>query len=487
MEPSIEQAAVAQRTADQPAVMPLRRPAGVRHQQGTGLAWRVQMQLERSCDLVFPLHSPLPPGSDQADADAGIGTVPAEVRSRLAVLCLATVARRDARGRRVVGLSIPEFVHSAMEWFARRPDWPQASDPLQLQAIWEAIEALVDEDALAAFHAAAPDFVASAERRLWRASKTEKVDSPTADADARAKAMKAWPKRLMNTMAAGLFGAPELAALCPAEDRVVPMFAATAGQAARDRLQRPASRRALMSRLFIKLLRAHLGLPAPLPGNTHPLEAAAVGLLPVVMAVGAEHLQPVAAMLALGLAPGAPALDDAGLPLCFGRETLQSPANLQAQARAALLGIEQPPADTALAALLDAVQTLARDLARTVTDPMRAHALGFEGVHFQAWATQLEHAAKTNRLPARLLRACGDDTTAHYLAEDFLPRMKRWKDQHSAMGGQPANTDLDDGGMGMAEALRTVLWDGTEAVRAAVALPLLKARPGRLRMAPAAR
>jgi hypothetical protein len=275
--------------------------------------------------------------------------------------------------------------------------------------------------------------------------------------------------------------------LHPPKASGAPLPAAGAAQAARAHLQQPASRRALLSRLFLKLLRAHLALPAPQDGKPpHRLEAAAVGLLPLVMAEGAAHLQPVAALLARGLAANAPALDDAGLPRCFGRETLQSPADLQNEARLALLGPDQPPADPALAALLDAVQTLARELARVVTDPMRADALGFDSACFQAWATQLEHAAKPARLPARLLRA-GDDATASYLAQDFLPRMKRWKDQHSAMGGQPSQAlpadlaevdELAEPVVGIAGALRKILHNGSAADRAALALPQVQARPG---------
>jgi hypothetical protein len=247
-------------------------------------------------------------------------------------------------------------------------------------------------------------------------------------------------------------------------------------------MRTPVSRRALLSRLFVKLLRAHLALPAPGAGNAHPLEAAAIALLPVVVAHGTEPLRPVAALLALGLSPQHPALDDLGLPRCFGFETLQTPQDLAAQARLVLLDGTHQSGDTTLPGTLQAVQTLARALARAVTDPLRASALGFDADCFRKWVDWLESARRPSRLPAGL-RNPADDSTANYLALDYLPRMKRWKDQHSALGGQKPKEAGDanaDRSMGLAAALQKVLCEGAASARASVDLPVVHVRTGRL-------
>lgn len=457
--------------------------------------WRVQTALERGGDLPFPLHSPLPPGSPMSEPDVGFVSVTPADRSKLALLSMARMARKASAGGKTAGIPTAEFVHSMQEWFARNPgDWTEGSPPKQLEWMLEAVIALADVEAAAAFESAY-NFEGSADRNRQREAKAAR-EARTAqgvalalvkdDPDQGAKALERHWKKRLNLLAAGIFGTPELAARQASEAN---LCSESEVYAARQLLQQPIQQRALLGRLFIKLLRAHLALPAPLSGPPHLLESRATELLGVVVVNGQEALQPVAEVLALALAPGAPFLNDNGLPRCFRRETLQTPTELTSQARWSLLGTDPPTINAELANVLDAVQTLARELARVVTDPMRANALGFDGDVFRAWTTKLEQARKPGQLPARL-KAAGDDATATYLALDFMPRLKRWKDQHSAMAGQPAAKAADDSSgaksaaenpaNGMADALQRCLQAAPADVRAAVAMPMVEAKLGRM-------
>jgi hypothetical protein len=415
------------------------------------LTQAVQATWRHERDWPFPLHSPLPPSSLQGDRPAGFDARDLPQRCTVTLSSLADTARpaqshakgdRDRTGRRV-GLPTAEVLHSSMEWFDRKPQLNAPQGPIRHRATLRAIEGM-DPDAARRLNDAAPEWMAALDKACNRQA------HQTGPKQASARIFSPSGSDLAR-YAAG--GAQPLAS--EAEQAQVAAV-----------LQQPAGAAQLMARIFEKAVRAHLGRPvAARPADEHRLVACTLGLLPAVLLHGQPTYQLAAATVLRGRPPRVPQpLADGGLPRCFQAQTLQSPASLAAQARSALGGSRvgaEPDADASaeqqpLLALLDTVLALARDLVRIVTDPLRAHALGFDAGLFREWANQLENDLKESRLPARLKKA-GDENTAAYLVFDLLPRLHRWKSHHRAMAGPELADRASGSAIGYAQALQAAI------------------------------
>lgn len=441
------------------------------------LAPQAEAELRKARDWPFPLHSPLPPSSLDGDGPCGFEERDLTKRCMVTVLALAGAARpvqaaADTRPKRKVGLPTAEVLDSVQEWFDRKPGLNAPPGRSRHQAMINVIDYLgsCDENTIVD---ALPDWMGTLDRACDRALEMDsKIAGYTAAAWTVATEFPAVSRELqekvnkltLDQASARIFSTRggDFERRAAGDTHWIASPAEQAQVAAL--LQQPAGPARLMARIFEKTVRAHLGRPEP--DDAHPLVACALGLLPAVRMNGQAPQQMAAAIVLRGQPPRAPALDDTGLPRCFQALTLQSPAQLAAQARSALGGRRAgamvaagaPAEDAPVLALLDTVLALARDLARIATDPLRAAALGFSADLFRSWVITLENDVKDrenqpNRLPARLKKA-GDETTALYLTMDLLPRLHRWKSHHSAMAGPaPTKNDARRSG-GYAEALR---------------------------------
>ena len=438
------------------------------------LVTAVTSELRSARDWPYPLHSPLAPSSLDGDGPAGFGQRDLPARCTVALTALAAAARSAKGTDRKVGLPTSEVLHGIQEWYDRRPAFTAARGQVRHRAVVRAI-CEMDEDAWLRLDDQVPDWLAALDKKSERAGalgdrikadeKAARAVEPS-DPQTAKKLGRAVQRLRLNQLSARVFSTDGAALALAAAGGAQPITSMAEREQVAAVLQQPAGAARLMARVLLKSVRAHLGRPAAdAPADEHSLVVCALGLLPSVVVHGEAHYRLAAATVLRGLPPRALPLDDTGLPRCFQAQTLQSPADLAAQARFALGSTGPQPAGAQpepVLEMLNHVLALARDLARIATDPMRAHSLGFTADDFAQWARSLEDDLRPARLPARLTKA-GDETTAAYLALDLLPRLHRWKDQHSAMAGPPqpggnAAKALGTGDgtaiLGFAEALR---------------------------------